>query len=478
MKKSANQIRVELEAIATAHLQINSFHWGDLSDAMSQVQVYPLMNCYWSNVGTTFNKNTTTPQLVVEISDKLYKDDSNLNDVESDIIQIARDVFQVINKSVRWKKLGKVQSSTATKFKHGTPDVVACVSNTMLFEFRDGSGVCDLPMQDYDFDQEVPAGACPQVKVVNSDSTFDVDVDAGNTLNLADNDYSITNSEATVILSGSEVAQKDIDLVLPDIDFTDSDGTTTQEPSGKNLVCTPITPCADASYDVEYANGDPIQSGTIPSGGSETIIVPDPSTPSVGATLLKTGQQTSYAAGDDGDIQAGREVDFFTLNSVPLNSDGTPTANTTINRFTDELGTQTYLNNIVIDWTTFNNVDGTVLGYFRSPNTLTGSDWATAMAFCLAFSVGTFVSGWRNGNQKEIENVKNINSTTGWFNYAPFNVPNGIFIHTSTTNPLSTTQSVFQNFNVWNFTFFAKTTNAGIKPFPVRTFTVTGTIIT
>jgi surface protein len=40
----------------------------------------------------------------------------------------------------------------------------------------------------------------------------------------------------------------------------------------------PIEPivCAPANYVVEYANGDPIESGTIPSGGSVTIVVPNP----------------------------------------------------------------------------------------------------------------------------------------------------------------------------------------------------------
>ena len=40
----------------------------------------------------------------------------------------------------------------------------------------------------------------------------------------------------------------------------------------------PFTPiCEDASYLVEYVNGTPIESGTIPSGGSAIIQVPDPS---------------------------------------------------------------------------------------------------------------------------------------------------------------------------------------------------------
>jgi surface protein len=37
----------------------------------------------------------------------------------------------------------------------------------------------------------------------------------------------------------------------------------------------PIPPCQDAAYVVEYADGTPIESGTIPSGGSVTIVVPN-----------------------------------------------------------------------------------------------------------------------------------------------------------------------------------------------------------
>jgi hypothetical protein len=47
---------------------------------------------------------------------------------------------------------------------------------------------------------------------------------------------------------------------------------------GLNLLSGPTggQVCAPASYVVEYATAGPIQSGTIPSGGSETIVVPDP----------------------------------------------------------------------------------------------------------------------------------------------------------------------------------------------------------
>ena len=179
MKKSLNQIRVELKEIATAHLQINSFFWGDLEDALSDHIIYPLMNCYFTGNGSSFEDNTTTISIVVEICDRLYKDDSNLNDVESDIVQISRDIFNVVNKSTRWKKLGIVQNSIATKFKHGTPDVVACVSNNISFKLRDVSGVCDLPIQDYDFDQSIDPSCidpsnCPVVTVDDGGNIVEV----------------------------------------------------------------------------------------------------------------------------------------------------------------------------------------------------------------------------------------------------------------------------------------------------------------
>jgi hypothetical protein len=62
----------------------------------------------------------------------------------------------------------------------------------------------------------------------------------------------------------------------------------------------PIPPptCEDASYIVEYANGDPIESGTIPSGGSETIVVPncpavDPSDVFINGVEIGTYHQLS-----------------------------------------------------------------------------------------------------------------------------------------------------------------------------------------
>ena len=122
-------------------------------------------------------------------------------------------------------------------------------------------------------------------------------------------------------------------------------------------------------------------------GGGGAAPTPAP----VGATLMKTGQTTSYRTGDDGDLEAGREVSFTVLSS------NNPFSNT--NRFTDELGGQTYTNNIVIDWSTYDG--STVLGISRLA-IATGQTWNNAVDNSLSYSVGTFTSGWRLINMKEI----------------------------------------------------------------------------
>jgi len=92
------------------------------------------------------------------------------------------------------------------------------------------------------------------------------------------------------------------------------------------------------------------------------------------AKLMKTGQTTSYRTGDDGDLEAGRNTSFTVL------AENNPFGNT--NRFTDELGTQTYTKNIVIDWSTYDG--STVLGWRRTVSTTL--TWNNAIDNALAVS--------------------------------------------------------------------------------------------
>jgi hypothetical protein len=186
-----------------------------------------------------------------------------------------------------------------------------------------------------------------------------------------------------------------------------------------------------------------------------------PSVSLTSAPLLKTGQTTSYRTGDDGDIESGRATSFSVLAS------NNPFGNT--NRFTDELGTQTYANNIVIDWSTYNGTE--VLGYYRTIS-LIDVTWNTAIDSALALSVGSFTSGWRLPNKREMENIFNY-GLSQCLNYAPFNIINTLWI--STTYTASTT---FAYTATTSWINLSTKSGAGGRYIGVRNFTVTGTTLT
>lgn len=178
----------------------------------------------------------------------------------------------------------------------------------------------------------------------------------------------------------------------------------------------------------------------------------------VGATLMKSGQTTSYRTGDDGGLQAGRATSFSVLAS------NNPFGNT--NRFTDENGGQTYNKNIVIDWSTYNGSN--VLGYYRVVN---GADvtWNTAIDSALALNVPPFNSGWRLPNKREMENIANY-QLVGIFNYSPFNLSNTIWL--STTYAASSTLAYTATLSWINL---SGKSGAGGRWIAVRNFTVNGT---
>ena len=185
----------------------------------------------------------------------------------------------------------------------------------------------------------------------------------------------------------------------------------------------------------------------------------------VGATLMKTGQTTSYRTGDDGDIEAGRATSFTVLAS------NNPFGNT--NRFTDELGGQTYTNRIRIDWSTYNG--STVLGYYQLASPLLYT-WSQSIDWALAFSIGSFTSGWALPNINQLMNIMNWGLSAN-LNYAPFSIAT-LSHWTSTTNNNDTTSALIILSNSTNpLLNYAKILTRNTY-FAARTFTVTGTTLT
>lgn len=180
------------------------------------------------------------------------------------------------------------------------------------------------------------------------------------------------------------------------------------------------------------------------------------------AKLMKTGQTTSYRTGDDGDLQEGRDVDFFTL------AENNPFGTT--DRFTDEFGGQTYSNDIVIDWSTYDGSE--VLGWYRIT---TIGNWDTAIDNSLLVSIGAFTSGWRLPNITELFSISFWERPNLPLNYTPFNILTGQ-MWSSTTNGLTVAGALILDLSGRRIIPGGKTATTYIY-MPCRTFTVTGTTL-
>lgn len=183
------------------------------------------------------------------------------------------------------------------------------------------------------------------------------------------------------------------------------------------------------------------------------------------ALLMKTNQTVSYRTGDDGDIEAGRDVSFLVLaeNNIFGNT----------NRFTDTVGGQTYANNIIIDHSTY---DGSkVFGWYKLSSPILYT-WNQAIDWAVALSVGGFTSGWRLPNINQLMSVMNWGISSN-LNYAPFSLSTQISHWTSTTNPNDTTSALIVISNSVNPIINYNKLLSRNTYYACRTFTVTGTIL-
>ena len=125
---------------------------------------------------------------------------------------------------------------------------------------------------------------------------------------------------------------------------------------------------------------------------------------------MRTGQTTSYATGDDGWTQRGRQTNFTTLAS------NNPFGNT--NRFTAKNGSQTYTNSVAFDWSTYDG--STVLAYYFGDSTT--RTWAAQLTQYTNSTIDG-LTGWNLFNIYEAMNIMNFSFPNSYlYNYAPFNL--------------------------------------------------------
>lgn len=359
----------ELEALCDSHDQLRTFRYGEFLDIIKESDIqYSLAHL---NIRlATKNEKSIVFQLLFSVMDSTTEGNENIDYVESNMLQVWTEIYNIIAYSPRWQEMGVVTTpSTPQKFRHKGADVVTGWGGTILFEYyEDNAGYCDVPVTGYDYDAPVDPPVTGSGTYRNSDSSFTQSIPVNTT------------------------------FVATDIEVTDSDGSTFNTPANKDVVCTPGIPNA--------------------------IVYNRP---------IPTGQKTIYVNFDDGWHASNGTYDFGNNQGTLARLDFTATdpfltliANNAFNnnnRFTDELGTQVYANSYLIDHLTG-------LGWKTTVEADTA--WATLIGDANSRTFNGF-SDWRCASMEALGSIK-YNEVGKGLNYSPWSVTPGGQLFTSTTD--------------------------------------------
>jgi hypothetical protein len=193
----------------------------------------------------------TQMQLVVIVCDKTFKGFDNLNDTESDTVTVARHLFNVIKQSPRWNALLRVNSATFTKFYENTSDDVAGVILTMNVDVKQSRSLCDLPLDNYDFDGTFVGNDCEPVLIVNSNQSFSFNAPSGTIVELPDTPVLVTDQDGNP-LGGESVPSVtggtvEVNITPPPVC---EDGTVTVNRDGVFFADVPVASGGTASINV------------------------------------------------------------------------------------------------------------------------------------------------------------------------------------------------------------------------------------
>jgi len=524
-----------IKTFADDHLQINRFDF-EFKEQMQNLatlnEAYPFL--YVVPLASDTITNVNEFEVEIYCVDRLQKDRTNVNYVVSDTNQILNDLVLWLEEGQ--DDIEIVGTATQTPINNDLLDYVGGWVLRVRLQVEK-IGLCEIPLGG---ETPPPPPTCENATFQNSDESFVTTIASGDTHTSDDirvyvydqneNLLATVDSPSNINVNAVVEVTNEIEVnVISSLDeivntaIVTTDNPNISAPNGHSHIkksgggnidniaipsgATVITEIADSVITLKDSAGTTISTtnvqatetanitapdgliningssvGNVKSNGTrnlfvklngtnagvyngvDTINVTSP-TP-IGGQLLATNQTPSYATGDDGDTEKGRN--FFTL---PSNN---PFGNT--NRFTDVLGGQTYANNVVLDWSTWNGIDGsTLIGYKRTLRA-NGINWATAITEANALNFGGFASGWHICNLREYYNIYNYALTTGTpLNYAPFNLT-AVLLWTSQT-PADATSSAFYMTNVGTHSSQLKTATSFNSYIARRYYTINGTTL-
>jgi hypothetical protein len=144
-----NQDKELFSQFAIKHKGVNSFYFGDESEADTNVEIiYPFFNVILQN--STLSKGIVTRNYLCIVSDLVNKDVSNINHVISDTEQICFDLPNYLRAVSNSGLIGafKVNDSvTLTDFTERNDDDVSGHFFDLTISSPQGTNSCNLPIE-------------------------------------------------------------------------------------------------------------------------------------------------------------------------------------------------------------------------------------------------------------------------------------------------------------------------------------------
>jgi len=391
-----NNIEAIFKDIAERHKQVNSFYNQQAFDITSVNEViYPSIVINTSEVSLPKGQagyNTKSYSIELQFIDLVHKDENNKQEVLSDGASILNDMISELSTHPIYIEEGidLINDITLNPLRNAYGDEVSGWNTLLTLQLPNRVSWCGSPLAALD-GFEIPDFKVTITDNLNPDSPIELS-EGSYTCFAASNDINVSNSNDSYSVNVTN------DLELPNISFTDSDGTTTSVPSMEDIVATACPVKSGIAYTRPYL----------------------------------TNQSTSYALYDDGHNLANGVYDYtppsnplhctqLDVNSVsPLLTLKENNEFGNKNRFTDELGGQTYANDYIIDHLTG-------LGYIK---TLLASDLWTNLLSTANSSTAYIYNDWRVTNINELNTLFSWEKNVG-FNYAPFNIIPELYTSTS-----------------------------------------------
>mgnify|MGYP000179497745 CR=1 FL=1 len=392
---SLNQLIKIFSDFADSHLQINSFGFGEVYEANGNPKVTGNTPTLWIYpTQATPLENTTIYSFDVRCWDLVTKGEENENDVLSDCQQTLFDFIQFIKHNEIFD-INVSGDPSMTPFTEQLADDVTGWECSIDIEVNSINSDCMIPMGVIT-PFPSPNDCTGEVEILINGSTW-------GTFTVPDTeDIPVKNTAGTNL--GSKVGAN---WQIANITLTQPNSSNENKVAGINLSCTLISALANQDLNDDLT---PTQINQIQR-----------------QQPTRSAQITSYRTGDDGDLEMGIGASFSTL------SDNNIFGNT--NRFTSELGSQTYTNNFVLDHLTG-------LMWYKIPNAV--DTWNNAIDGCLAYTNGTFTD-WFLANINQHMTIISWEAGAIGLNYAPFSISAAEFYWTSTTLPSGTTNAIRLN---------------------------------